>query len=173
MQIKKKAKLAKIIFLISSQWDEGGGRILLGDKMGSVTFTLLSAFPSLEFELELDLLVYTDTVDHMSTYCRLAPYLTERNYCVIWGVPVTVCLTTTVVTTQLPLYEQKCYQPTSLWQDWYKLIRIKIPSLNRLKPTSYVIHQQFNIQQLYVLPTLYLCVLYLYENKQRFVPLTA
>ncbi len=28
-------------------------------------------------------------------------------------------------------------------------------------------HQQFNIQQLYVLPTLYLCVLYLSENKQR------
>ena len=33
--------------------------------------------------------------------------------------------------------------------------------------------QQFNIQQLYVLPTLYLCVLYLSENKQRLVPLTA
>ena len=32
-------------------------------------------------------------------------------------------------------------------------------------------HQQFNIQQLYALPTLYLCVLYLSENKQRFVPL--
>ena len=32
-------------------------------------------------------------------------------------------------------------------------------------------HQQFNIQQLYVLPTLYLCVLYLSENKQRLVPL--
>jgi len=30
-----------------------------------------------------------------------------------------------------------------------------------------------NIQQLYVLPTLYLCVLYLSENKQRLVPLTA
>ena len=41
-----------------------------------------------------------------------------------------------------------------------------------LKPTSYVMHQQFNIQQLYVLPTLYLCVLYLSENKQRLVPLT-
>jgi len=26
-------------------------------------------------------------------------------------------------------------------------------------------HQQFNIQQLYALPTLYLCVLYLSENK--------
>ena len=29
-----------------------------------------------------------------------------------------------------------------------------------------MMHQQFNIQQLYVLPTLYLCVLYLSENKQ-------
>ena len=37
---------------------------------------------------------------------------------------------------------------------------------NLLKPTGYVMHQQFNIQQLYVLPTLYLCVLYLSENKQ-------
>jgi len=44
---------------------------------------------------------------------------------------------------------------------------------NFLKPTSHVMHQQFNIQQLYVLPTLYLCVLYLSENKQRLVPLTA
>ena len=44
---------------------------------------------------------------------------------------------------------------------------------NILKPTGYVMHQQFNIQQLYVLPTLYLCVLYLSENKQRLVPLTA
>ena len=43
----------------------------------------------------------------------------------------------------------------------------------RLKPTGYVMHQQFNIQQLYALPTLYLCVLYLSENKQRLVPLTA
>jgi hypothetical protein len=44
---------------------------------------------------------------------------------------------------------------------------------NLSKPTSHVMHQQFNIQQLYVLPTLYLCVLYLSENKQRLVPLTA
>ena len=42
-----------------------------------------------------------------------------------------------------------------------------------LKPTGYVMHQQFNIQQLHVLPTLYLCVLYLSGNKQRLVPLTA
>ena len=48
------------------------------------------------------------------------------------------------------------------------LIDIKL-----LKPTGHVMHQQFNIQQLYALPTLYLCVLYLSENKQRLVPLTA
>ena len=46
-------------------------------------------------------------------------------------------------------------------------------SINLLKPTGHVMHQQFNIEQLYVLPTLYLCVLYLSENKQRLVPLTA
>ena len=45
--------------------------------------------------------------------------------------------------------------------------------LNLLKPTGHMMHQQFNSQQLYVLPTLYLCVLYLSENKQRLVPLTA
>ena len=32
-------------------------------------------------------------------------------------------------------------------------------SVNRLKPTCYVMHQQFNVLQLYALPTLYLCVL--------------
>ena len=45
--------------------------------------------------------------------------------------------------------------------------------INLLKPTGYVMHHQFNIQQLYALPTLYLCVLYLSENKERLVPLTA
>ena len=44
--------------------------------------------------------------------------------------------------------------------------------INLLKPTGHVMHQQFNIQQLYVLPTLYLCVLYLSQSKQRLVPLT-
>ena len=43
----------------------------------------------------------------------------------------------------------------------------------RLKPTGHVMHQQFNIQQFYVLPTFYLCVLYLFEDKQRLVPHTS
>ena len=42
---------------------------------------------------------------------------------------------------------------------------------NLLNPAGHVMHQQFNVGQLYVLPTLYLCVLYLSENKQRLVPL--
>ena len=45
--------------------------------------------------------------------------------------------------------------------------------VNLLNPTGHVMHQQFNIQQLYVLPTLYLRVLYLSAKKQRLVPLTA
>jgi hypothetical protein len=40
--------------------------------------------------------------------------------------------------------------------------------INPLKPTGFVMHQQVNIQQLHILLTLYLC-----ENKQRLVPLTA
>jgi hypothetical protein len=41
-----------------------------------------------------------------------------------------------------------------------------------VKPTGHVMHQQFDIQQLYALPTLYLYVSYLSENKQQLVPLT-
>ena len=46
-------------------------------------------------------------------------------------------------------------------------------AFNLLKPTGYVMHQHFKIEQLYVLPTLYLRVLYLSENKQRLVLLTS
>ena len=42
-----------------------------------------------------------------------------------------------------------------------------------LNPTGQVMYHHFNIQQLYALPTLYINVLHLSDNKQRFVPLTA
>ena len=45
--------------------------------------------------------------------------------------------------------------------------------INLLKPVGHVMQHQFNIQQLYSPSTLHLCVLYLSENKQRLVPLTA
>jgi hypothetical protein len=34
--------------------------------------------------------------------------------------------------------------------------------INLLKSTGYVIHHQFNIQQLYALPTLYLCAFFFF-----------
>jgi len=41
--------------------------------------------------------------------------------------------------------------------------KVKLPKdfmcINLLKPNGYVMHHQFNIQQLYAVPTLYLCVL--------------
>jgi hypothetical protein len=45
--------------------------------------------------------------------------------------------------------------------------------MNLVKRAGYVMHQQFNVQQLYALPTLYLCVLHLSENKHQLVPLAA
>jgi hypothetical protein len=36
--------------------------------------------------------------------------------------------------------------------------------MNLLKPTGYVMHQQFNIQQLYALPTVYLCFVFIWEQ---------
>jgi uncharacterized membrane protein len=60
-----------------------------------------------------------------------------------------------------------------LWSGFLHVC-IYIPAyLNLLKPTGYMMHQQFNIQQLYALSTLHLCVLYLSENTQRFVLLTS
>jgi hypothetical protein len=56
--------------------------------------------------------------------------------------------------------------------DGFSITRKIYTDFNPLNPTGHVMHQQFNIQQLYALPTLYLRVLYLSENKQRLVPLT-
>ena len=39
-------------------------------------------------------------------------------------------------------------------------VAVTLDRINLLKPTGYAMHHQFNIQQLYALPTLYLCVLY-------------
>src|SRR5215510_9173465 len=77
------------------------------------------------------------------------------------------------VTTQTNLFPPFSNIRCSRLQSFNVFIPNRRSSINHLKPTGHVMHQQFNIQQLYVLPTLYLCVLYLSENKQRLVPLTA
>jgi len=60
--------------------------------------------------------------------------------------------------------DEKCLQRGTDWVFKYSCLCFVF---------SYVMHHQLNIQQFYALPTLYLCVLYLSENKQRLVPLTA
>ena len=80
------------------------------------------------------------------------------------------------------VYQRRQFYPHTLLATLFTYIRgnssengvSALANFNHLKPTGYVMHhQQFNIQQLYALPTLYLWVLYLSENKQRLVPLTA
>ena len=79
----------------------------------------------------------------------------------------------------LPSYVVRCVPTTCLFDKCANylctVVTLPVPhdAFNLLKPTGHVMHHQFNIQQLYALPTLYLCVLYLSENKQRLVPLTA
>jgi len=75
-------------------------------------------------------------------------------------------------------WDEKCLLRGTDWVFKYSRLRfvfkgLKYIVVNLLKPSGYVMHHQFNIQQLYAMPTLYLCVLYLSENKQRIVPLTA
>jgi ABC-type arginine/histidine transport system permease subunit len=65
------------------------------------------------------------------------------------------------------------YEDNKIFFLFYKLVVYIITIFNLLKPTGYLMNHQFNIQQLYALLTLYLCVLYLSKNKQRLVPLTA
>ena len=65
------------------------------------------------------------------------------------------------------------YKPKFSGWDCITIYASVLVDINVLNPTGHVMHQQFNIQQLYVLPTLYLCVLYLSENKQRLVLLAA
>ena len=79
---------------------------------------------------------------------------------------------TNQIKTSIRIFEKwtyRCLQKCSL----ARVFKRNYLSMKLLKPTGHVTHHQFNIQQLYALPTLYLCVLYLSENKQRLVPLTA
>ena len=54
----------------------------------------------------------------------------------------------------------------AVWSSnkWARLFSLCTSNINLSKPTGYVMHQQFNIQQLYVLPTLYLFFIYPRSN---------
>ena len=44
------------------------------------------------------------------------------------------------------------------------MLNIRKTGFNLLEPTGYLMHQQFNIQQLYALPTLYVFCIHLTTN---------
>jgi hypothetical protein len=69
------------------------------------------------------------------------------------------------------IYDAHIIIKTSVQYNKRSALFLTVGLFNHLKPAGHVMHHQFNIQQLYALPTLYLCVLYLSENKQRLVPL--
>jgi hypothetical protein len=80
-----------------------------------------------------------------------------------------------VVSSLLPRQIRSTMRNVFLWVTCVCQLKKTISGtfLKLIKPTCHVMHHQFNIQQLYGLPTLHLCVLYLSENRQRHVPLTA
>ena len=49
------------------------------------------------------------------------------------------------------------------YEGW-NMLNTKWTIVNLLKPTGHVMHQQFNIQQLYALLTLYLCLVFIWEQ---------
>ena len=65
------------------------------------------------------------------------------------------------------VHEEPCPLPHSLAlrQDGTDKSVFSVTVFNLLKPTGHVMHQQFNIQELYSLPPLYLCFcIYLRTN---------
>jgi len=62
----------------------------------------------------------------------------------------------------LEIFNNYCFSTAKMVKRTRLIITLYLHWLScLLKPTGYVMHHQFNIQQLYALPTLYLCVLYL------------
>jgi len=74
-------------------------------------------------------------------------------------------------TWQAELRCQLCLDPATICMMEGEIICCS--NTNPLKLTGHFVYQQFNIKQLYALPTLYFCVLYLSQNKQLLVPFTA
>ena len=124
--------------------------------------TLAFIFP----ETSKSLLVTWRTTSLTFNNCTLCPHSVFMCFVFIWEQTAT-CAT----------YSTNWLVFISEMKSVYSAVRTgalnKAVCASYLNPTGHVMHQQFNIQQLYAVPTLYLCVLYLSENKQRLVPLTA
>jgi len=67
----------------------------------------------------------------------------------------------------------KAVSDSSVQCCYWHYVHVYFLPVSLLNPTGHMMLHQFNIQQLYALPTLYSYVLYLSGNKERLVPLTA
>jgi hypothetical protein len=124
-------------------------------------------FTTLRYTLHNSISLHSATLHHTSpSYTLLhlsTPHHTSPNYTLLHFTHLhftTLCYTS-------PHFTQLHF--TTLTDTSLPLIRTSLPShlalrINLLNPTGHVMHHQFNIQQLYALPTLYLCVLYLSEK---------
>ena len=52
-------------------------------------------------------------------------------------------------------------------------LNLRVMYINLSKPSGHYMYQQFIIQQFYAVLTVYLCILYGSQNKQRLFPYTA
>ena len=77
-------------------------------------------------------------------------------------------IVTNIYSVMVPLYDtplnkKQCCTSGPKYLRTFQPIHVLF---NVLKPTGHVMHQQFNIQQLYVLPTLYVFCIYLRTNSE-------
>ena len=132
---------------------------------------MLTFYSFHKYFFEFVSLIWTDVI--LTTECHICNSLVNGSQCprgLSSGSAATRQLKFGV---RIPLVHcnVECGKGTTMW-EWApeRLSWILVTDPRRIH-TEW--HQQFNIQQLYALPTLYLCVLCLSENRQRLVPLTA
>ena len=106
--------------------------------------------------------IYSSTISNFDTRYKKLPHLSPRGNSMT-GVEFCVFLRIIIdLKYRNSFYTAHCLEVQKYGTVGRTLFLNK--SIKLLKPTGFVMHQHFNIQQLYALPTLYLFVLYLSQN---------
>jgi len=111
---------------------------------------------------EMDNGIYSSTIRNFDTRYKKLPHLTPRGnsktgveFCVFFRIIIDFKY-------RILFYTAHCLEAQKYGTvGRTSLLKIRI---NLLKPTGYVMHQHFNIEKLYALPTLYLFVVYLSQK---------
>ena len=134
--------------------------ILFGFRKGAVDIEVSPVIN--RHKPKMDHGIYSSTIRNFDTKYNKLPHLTPRGNSTT-GVEFCVFIRIIIdLKYRISFYTAHCLETQNyiaVESRWLYKIHINI-----LKPTSYVMHQQFNIQKLYALPTLYLFVLYLSQK---------